>query len=202
MPSPRFVFVPLRSSSFGANRRGQIRGKPVANNRLSASFVRSAKPGRYCDGDGLYLLVKKSGARFWVFRYKVNGWKVREADSAALGKSEIAFASQKHATRRLCSFGRSRIGIDPLAAREVARTAAKAATQDAAIRASDFSRSSSTLSSTVTRRHGEIQSTPPNGPRPSRLTPTPSSGICRLLRWGLRTYLSDRRDLAFQVGDG
>ena len=35
---------------------------------LSAMKVRSAKPGRYGDGNGLYLFVRSPDARFWVFR--------------------------------------------------------------------------------------------------------------------------------------
>jgi hypothetical protein len=53
---------------------------------LSAAFVRTAKPGRYCDGDGLYLLVKKSGARFWVFHYRRHGAKMREAGLGRAGE--------------------------------------------------------------------------------------------------------------------
>ena len=34
----------------------------MARRELSAAFVRTAGPGRHCDGDGLYLLVKKTGA--------------------------------------------------------------------------------------------------------------------------------------------
>ena len=36
---------------------------------LSAAFARAVtKPGRYCDGHGLYLLVTDTGARCWVQR--------------------------------------------------------------------------------------------------------------------------------------
>ncbi|RVT93133.1 tyrosine-type recombinase/integrase [Sphingomonas crocodyli] len=41
--------------------------------RLSVAFVRSAGPGRHADGDGLYLLVKPSGARSWMLRVQVDG---------------------------------------------------------------------------------------------------------------------------------
>lgn len=36
--------------------------------KLSVAKVRAAGPGRHGDGDGLYLLVKPSGARSWVLR--------------------------------------------------------------------------------------------------------------------------------------
>jgi len=40
--------------------------------RLNAITVKNAKPGRYADGDGLYLLVKDSGSRSWVLRVQVD----------------------------------------------------------------------------------------------------------------------------------
>ena len=40
-------------------------------NRLSALKVKAArKPGRYADGDGLYLYVTAAGNRSWIFRYR------------------------------------------------------------------------------------------------------------------------------------
>ena len=40
-------------------------------NRLTAVKVKSlTKPGRFADGDGLYLFVTKAGNRSWVFRYR------------------------------------------------------------------------------------------------------------------------------------
>jgi integrase len=99
---------------------------------LSAQFVRTAKPGRYCDGDGLYLLVKKSGARFWVFRYKVNGSKLREAGlgRAGEGRNSVRLAEARDKASAL--FRQVKNGVDPLAARDAAGAAAKAAAQDAA----------------------------------------------------------------------
>ena len=43
------------------------------SNALDARTVKYAKSGRHADGGGLHLLVKKSGARSWVFRYMLNG---------------------------------------------------------------------------------------------------------------------------------
>ena len=41
---------------------------------LSAAFVRTVtRPGRYCDGQGLYVLVLPSGARCWVQRLVIKG---------------------------------------------------------------------------------------------------------------------------------
>lgn len=41
--------------------------------KLTAKSVEKAKPGRHADGEGLYLLVKPTGARTWVLRVQVNG---------------------------------------------------------------------------------------------------------------------------------
>lgn len=41
--------------------------------KLSVATVRSAKPGRHADGQGLYLLVKPTGARSWLLRVQVDG---------------------------------------------------------------------------------------------------------------------------------
>src|SRR3954454_11543376 len=41
--------------------------------RLTAVSIRHAKPGRYADGNGLYLFVDDSHAKRWVLRVAVNG---------------------------------------------------------------------------------------------------------------------------------
>ena len=41
--------------------------------KMTVAGVRGAKPGRHADGDGLYLLVKPSGARSWLLRVQVDG---------------------------------------------------------------------------------------------------------------------------------
>ena len=47
-------------------------GKQV--NKLSARAVGTlAKPGRHSDGGGLYLNVTESGAKSWLFMYKIAG---------------------------------------------------------------------------------------------------------------------------------
>jgi integrase len=108
------------------------------NNRLSAQFVRSAKPGRYCDGDGLYLLVRKAGARFWVFRYKVNGSKLREAGLGRAGEERNCVRLSEARDKASVLFRQVKNGIDPLTARDAALAEAKAAAQDAAIKGVTF----------------------------------------------------------------
>ncbi|SFN03254.1 tyrosine-type recombinase/integrase [Nitrosomonas communis] len=41
--------------------------------KLQAVKIKTLPPGSHSDGNCLYLRVKDSGARSWVFRYKVNG---------------------------------------------------------------------------------------------------------------------------------
>ena len=44
------------------------------SNKLTALWVkRVTKPGRYGDGNGLYLQVAKGGAKSWIFRFKRDG---------------------------------------------------------------------------------------------------------------------------------
>jgi integrase len=110
----------------------------MATSGLSAQFVRTAKPGRYCDGDGLYLLVKKSGVRFWIFRYKVNGSKLREAGlgRAGEGRNSVRLAEAREKASSL--FRQVKSGIDPLSARDAMAAAAKAAAEDAAVKRVTF----------------------------------------------------------------
>jgi integrase len=41
--------------------------------KLTALSVKNAKPGRHGDGEGLYLLVKPTGAKSWVLRIQADG---------------------------------------------------------------------------------------------------------------------------------
>ena len=48
------------------------------SNRLTIAKARSLnKPGRHSDGSGLYLRVRKSGSKSWIFQHGKNG-KYRE----------------------------------------------------------------------------------------------------------------------------
>ena len=46
---------------------------PRQTSKLSAKAISTKPPGRHADGGGLYLLVKPSGGRSWVFRYALGG---------------------------------------------------------------------------------------------------------------------------------
>ena len=57
---------------------------------LNAAKVRTAKPGRYGDGNGLYLFVRSAEARFWVFRYTPRDGKMREMGLGRAGDDRAA----------------------------------------------------------------------------------------------------------------
>ena len=90
-------------------RRGKPKGRHP-DKRLSAAFVRSARPGRHCDGNGLYLYVQKTGARSWIQRLVIRGRK-RELGLGSVALVSLAEArEQALANRKL-----ARAGGDPLA---------------------------------------------------------------------------------------
>ncbi len=46
----------------------------LKTNRLTARGVETIKAkGLHADGDGLYLQVSPTGAKSWIYRYKVDG---------------------------------------------------------------------------------------------------------------------------------
>ena len=69
------------------------------HNALTPLAVKSAKPGRYADGGGLYLLVKPSGARSWIYRATIAG-KVRDIGlGTAAGAGSISLADAREKAR-------------------------------------------------------------------------------------------------------
>jgi len=89
----------------GAKRKGRHPEKA-----LSASFLRSAPPGRHADGNGLYLFVQPSGARSWIQRLLIRGRR-RELGLGSVVLVPLSEAREKAlANRKL-----AREGGDPLA---------------------------------------------------------------------------------------
>lgn len=96
---------------------------------LSAAKIRTlTKPGRYADGNGLYLFVDRSGAKRWILRTVVHG---RRRDIGLGGTSYVSLAEAREKARTMRATARS--GGDPLAERRatqrVAPTFAEAAEQ-------------------------------------------------------------------------
>ncbi|MBS0980753.1 tyrosine-type recombinase/integrase [Acetobacter thailandicus] len=81
--------------------------------RLSATSVRAAKePGRYGDGDGLYLVVTPSGSKSWVCRVQKNG-KRRDIGLGSVKKVPLALARERAVKTRM----QVEVGIDPVSER-------------------------------------------------------------------------------------
>jgi integrase len=80
--------------------------------KLTAVKVRSAKPGKYADGGGLYLRVSDDGRKNWVLRIVVRG-KRCELGLGPVNTVSLADARQEAARLR----GIARKGGDPLTER-------------------------------------------------------------------------------------
>jgi integrase len=102
-------------------------------NKLTKMQVAHAKPGRHCDGGGLWLQVGGGGSRSWLLRYQRHG----KAHWMGLGSADLVGLAEARERARL---ERVRLldGVDPLQARrerhaEQRRTEASAITfRDAA----------------------------------------------------------------------
>jgi len=82
------------------------------SNALKPLQVKSLPAGRHTDGGGLQLLVKKSGARSWVFRFMLDGKSRDIGLGAASGPDAISLAQARDAAIDLRRLVQS--GIDPL----------------------------------------------------------------------------------------
>ena len=76
-----------------------------------------SKPGRYGDGNGLYLVVDPSGAKRWMLRTVIHG-KRRDIGLGGLRLVSLAEARAKALEYRRIA----RDGEDPIEARRKART--------------------------------------------------------------------------------
>ena len=84
-----------------------MRGKQ----KLTARGAATSKPGRYGDGNGLYLIVSPSGARKWVFRFTFGG-RVTEMGLGSANLISLAEARDKaHAARKIRHAGQNPIQV-------------------------------------------------------------------------------------------
>jgi integrase len=61
----------------------------------AAAVEKKRKPGRYGDGNGLYLLVRSEKAKFWLFRYTRDG-RMREMGlGSAAGRAAVSLADAR-----------------------------------------------------------------------------------------------------------
>ncbi|WP_329660308.1 tyrosine-type recombinase/integrase [Geminicoccus sp.] len=89
-----------------------------------------ARPGRYNDGAGLYLLVRPDGRKGWILRYRL-GSKQRDMGLGSFPEVSLASARQAAAGAR----ERLRAGDDPITARKAERAALVRKVEDADQRA-------------------------------------------------------------------
>jgi hypothetical protein len=102
-----------------------------ALHKLTARSVATlSKPGRYSDGGGLFLVVSGSGARKWVFRFRLPG---KRHDMGLGSAQEITLAR----ARQLAAAARSSLaeGINPLTTRVTTTTPTFGEMSDGVIKA-------------------------------------------------------------------
>ena len=87
--------------------------KSRRSNGLTAIFVRQKKaPGRYGDGNGLYLVADPSGAARWVLRVMCDG-KRRDIGLGGAATVSLAEARDKaHELRKLAKQGEIQSQLD------------------------------------------------------------------------------------------
>ncbi len=85
----------------------------MAIHKLSPRKVATTGPGKYEDGGGLRLVVAKSKAKKWVFRFTINGRR-REMGLGSYPDVSLAEAREQAAKYRK----QAKSGIDPILARQ------------------------------------------------------------------------------------
>ena len=85
--------------------------------RLKAEHFRKRKgPAKLCDGGGLWLFVKRSGSKSWVFRYRLNG---QDYEMGLGSFNELSAAEARKYARNYRELKNQ--GINPIKAREQSR---------------------------------------------------------------------------------
>lgn len=86
---------------------------------LTVLKCKHAKPGRHGDGNGLYLLVSRAGAKSWMIRIQANG---RRRDIGIGSYSDVTLEEAREKAGALRKVARS--GGDPIAVRDKAQNVA------------------------------------------------------------------------------
>lgn len=108
----------------------------VLVNALTAATVKHAKPGRYGDGGGLFLLVKDTGKRSWLFRYRLAGKERDMGLGGASGPAAVTLAEARVKAAGLLKLVKD--GKDPLSERDRLAADELASAQAERIRAITF----------------------------------------------------------------
>ena len=82
---------------------------------ITAALVAKGKVGRYCDGDGLWLLIRSSEAKFWSFKYTQAGRTLEMGLGPASGRKSVTLTAARAKARELWDAHID--GRDPLAER-------------------------------------------------------------------------------------
>ncbi len=95
----------------------------VTNKLTALAVTRAKKPGRYADGNNLYLQIGESGSKAWLFRFMLAS-KSREM---GLGPVDLISLAEARDAARQC---RKMLlqGIDPIDARRQERQSVRTAT--------------------------------------------------------------------------
>lgn len=88
---------------------------------LTAFKIKHAKPGCYCDGRGLILVVRPSGGRFWILRVQ---YQKRRRDLGLGSAQDVGLEDARHKAQKLRRLIKK--GIDPRRERQKMPMAAKA----------------------------------------------------------------------------
>lgn len=89
-------------------------GRHPVNKLTALKVQRERSPGRYCDGNGLYLIVDPSGAKRWVLRTIVQG---KRCDIGLGGTSTVTLSEARE--RAVALRKTAKEGGDPIADRRV-----------------------------------------------------------------------------------
>jgi integrase len=96
----------------------------VMKKRLTALFIKSNRltAGMHSDGGGLYLSVRESGSRSWMFRYRERGTgKQRDLGLGSAGPDGVSLDDARERAGELRAGLRK--GVDPAAAKKADRAA-------------------------------------------------------------------------------
>ncbi len=88
--------------------------------KLSSNFIKSAPPGKYGDGAGLWCVKRKDGGGQWVLRVQMNG-KRREMGLGSLSTVSLKQARDKADEYRAMAHD----GIDPIVERKIQKKTLK-----------------------------------------------------------------------------
>ncbi|MEK8123539.1 Arm DNA-binding domain-containing protein [Methylocystis sp. IM4] len=93
-------------------------GDWMAYQRLTAAKVRTAGPGVYPDGLGLYLCVSDSGSKSWIYRFS---WQGRRPEMGLGSLIDVSLADAREAA--LEARRQVKAGINPIDAKRASKSA-------------------------------------------------------------------------------